>query len=341
MANDLVRRYDTREAWLQARTIGIGASESPAILGVSPYKSALQLYYEKTGTEPITFGEKEALQWGKVLEQPIAKRYAEETGRTVVFDEAPFVIRQHPDLDFMIATIDAGVSGFGPDDQAARGLALQGHGTLEIKNVNSYVGQRWTGPQEPPVEFMVQLQHQLLVTGDQWGSIAALIGGVFFVWADIRRDDEFIGLLVRDVEAFVQRVRDRRPPPADDSTMTAELLQRLYPREKARTIQLPVDLEEPVAKWLQIKAEIKDLESKKRGFENALRDLMGEANLAQLPNGDQFTLKTRKEYTVQPFTVKASRLLKFIPKKGPKRIAGRPAPLELTAGEEESESNDE
>jgi len=325
---NLVRRYTTREEWLKARTIGIGASESPAILGVSPYKSALQLYHEKTGAEPITFGEKEALAWGKTLERPIAERYHEETRRMVVFDDAPFVLRQHPTMDFLIATIDAGVL----DLDAARG-----HGTLEIKNVNSYIGQRWTGPQEPPVEFMVQLQHQLLVTGDKWGSIAALIGGVFFVWCDIERDDEFCALLVRDVEAFVKRIRDRRPPEADASEHTTELLQRLYPREKAVTIQLPIDLVDPVARYVEIKAEIKKLEEQKRGFENALRNLMGEANLAQLPNGDQFTLKTRKEYTVQPFTVKASRLLKYVPKKGPRRIAGRPAPLELTAGEDEAE----
>jgi predicted phage-related endonuclease len=187
---------------------------------------------------------------------------------------------------------------------------------------------------------MVQLQHQLLVTGDQWGSIAALIGGVFFVWADIERDAEFQQLLVRDVEAFVKRVRDRRPPEADDSTMTTELLQRLYPKEKPITIQLPVDLIDPVAKYRQLKADKKHLEDQIRGFENALRNLMGEANVAMLPNGDHFTLRTRKEYTVKQHTVKASRLLRFVEKKGPRRIAGQPAPLELTAGEDDVESED-
>src|SRR5215510_7142407 len=132
----------------------------------------------------------------------------------------------------MIATIDARVDG-APDPGSL--------GTLEIKNVSSYVGQRWNEGQ-PPVEFTVQLQHQMLVTGDQWGSIAALIGGVFFVWCDIPRDDEFCELLVQDVQNFVKRVHDRRPPPPDDKQITTDFLQKLYAIEAPKRIELPIDL---------------------------------------------------------------------------------------------------
>lgn len=335
MSSSVALRFETRDEWLSGREVGIGASESPAILGVSPYKSALQLYYEKTGEEKITRGEEEALYWGKVLERPIAERYARETGRVVVFDTAPFVLRKSTIANFMIATIDAAVTGFAPNDTAAQEAQLKGPGTLEIKNVSSYIGQRWTGPQEPPVEFMVQLQHQLFVTGDQWGSVAALIGGVMFVWADIPRDDQFIGLLLRDVEAFVQRVRDKKPPEVDASEHTREVLKRLYPRDEPITIQLPPDVIDLTGEYLRIKQSIKERGEICAKFENTLRSMMGNATNAVMPDGTGFTLKTRRGYDVKAHYVNPTRILKhYAPKQT--KIAGRPAPPELTAGQEDA-----
>ena len=39
----------SREDWLQVRQQGIGSSDAAAAVGLSPYKSPLQLWAEKTG----------------------------------------------------------------------------------------------------------------------------------------------------------------------------------------------------------------------------------------------------------------------------------------------------
>ena len=52
-----------REAWLAGRRNGIGASDAPAALGISPFKSRGDLWAEKTGlVEPPDLSDNEAVE---------------------------------------------------------------------------------------------------------------------------------------------------------------------------------------------------------------------------------------------------------------------------------------
>ena len=71
----------SREAWLQIRMRGIGSSDAAVAVGLSPYKSALSLWLEKTGRrESEDISDKPAVFWGTRLEALIADVYAEQTG---------------------------------------------------------------------------------------------------------------------------------------------------------------------------------------------------------------------------------------------------------------------
>ena len=41
-----------RDEWLEVRKRGIGSSDAAAAIGLSPYKSQLELWMEKTGRSP-------------------------------------------------------------------------------------------------------------------------------------------------------------------------------------------------------------------------------------------------------------------------------------------------
>ena len=41
--------FETREEWLEGRSIGIGASEAAAAIGMSPWQTTLDLWKLKTG----------------------------------------------------------------------------------------------------------------------------------------------------------------------------------------------------------------------------------------------------------------------------------------------------
>ena len=43
----------TEEEWLNWRKKGIGGSDVAAVLGISPWKTRRDLFYEKTGAEPM------------------------------------------------------------------------------------------------------------------------------------------------------------------------------------------------------------------------------------------------------------------------------------------------
>ena len=60
---------DNRTAWLKARRKGIGGSDAASVLGISPWKSNVQLWKEKTGiAEPEDISDKEAVRFGKESE---------------------------------------------------------------------------------------------------------------------------------------------------------------------------------------------------------------------------------------------------------------------------------
>ena len=70
--------------WLELRNSGIGGSDAATVLGLNKWKSPFQLWLEKTGqTEPDDLSQNEYVYWGTVLEQVVADRFCELTGKKV------------------------------------------------------------------------------------------------------------------------------------------------------------------------------------------------------------------------------------------------------------------
>jgi len=303
----VIEHFPTRAAWLEARRgYGIGSSDVPAIVGVSRFQSALALYHEKLGVTRPSPAYEEHARWGQILEEPIAQRYAEETKRTVENPNAvigQWSIARHPQHPHMIASVDRFVL---PNvREGMQPLPLPGEfGVLEIKNAHLMMRDEWVGEEannEPPVEYQVQLQHQLAVTGARWGSIAALIGGVIFVWADVARDEALIERLVDMETAFMRRLELRDPPLADGSESSREVLRQLYPKDTGTSVVLPPEAFD----WHHAFQDAKDRKRQAKTDEdlagNRLRQAIGDATIAFLPDGTAYTykLQSRKE-TVQP-----------------------------------------
>ena len=291
-----VEEITTERAWLEARRNGIGASEAAAILGLSPYKSLLTLYAEKLELLEPDATEREALYWGKMLEEPIARRYAEVTGRKVQ-REAPYTLRRSRQHPFMVATLDALTW---PEPQSVA--------PLEIKNVGGYRADDWE--EEPPIHIQIQVQHQLAVTGHARASIAALVGGNRLIWMDVVRNDRFIAVLVEREAEFWRRLQEQDPPPVDGSDSAREILRRLYPKETpGLVVNLPADVIEWDTELQQIKTGLKGSEARKQELENKIKAILGEAETGICSNGLQFTWKAseRKGYVVEATMVRTLR----------------------------------
>lgn len=304
-------RQRQRDAWLEERRTGIGASDAAIILGISKWKSPLQLFAEKAGLADIPEDEKDYLSWGHRLEPVIAGAYQDETDR-LTLDPGDFAIERSADVPFMLATIDRFIVGW-PMDRPRPEYAPEGssagpaRGVLELKTANAFRREEWKD--EPPLAYQIQLQHQLAVTGLQWGSIAVLIGGQQFLWTDIARNQPFIDALIAAEERFWRRVQTKEAPEPDSSQSATKILHALYPRELHDATDLPIEAVEWDRDRTLAMEIIRTQEAVKRETENRIKAAMGDHAVGILPSGARYTWKssTRAGYTVAPTSVRTLR----------------------------------
>lgn len=293
----------THQTWLERRLGGIGASDAPVILGQSSFKSPYELWAEKCGLiEPDDISELERIKWGHRLQRPIGEAFREETGRPVVHCD-PFDTRQHPDIEWQLCTPDCI-----EDDPATRGDLP---GALEIKNVDKHNAKEWE--EEAPLQYQVQLQHQLAVTGMHWGTVCALIGGNRLKWFDIDRNDRFIEIMTFEEAKFWDLVQRREPPQGDYANRhMAKVLAKLHPEDSGETIVLPDEATAWDAELGCVKDKIKLLEEMETALTNRLKEAIGGATYGMLPTGGKWSWKTqtRKGYTVQESTCRILRRTK-------------------------------
>lgn len=201
----------SEEEWHEKRKHLIGASDVPALLGISKWKSPRMLWEEKHigGTSPIE--ETEAMQAGKFMELAIAPWYSARTQRTVLtpqeFYGAPpgtyAVIVMHPER-MLGCTPDRIV--LHPDTKEP--------GILQLKNADRFTLDEWTGIDTdevaPPAQYQAQVMAEMLCCGLSWGSIAVSIGGNRLRWADMAPWEP----MERTIESEVAKFWGSRTAPA-------------------------------------------------------------------------------------------------------------------------------
>lgn len=199
-----------RAAFHAERLTGIGGSDAAVALGLSPYRTPLELYLEKRGEIP-PFEGNEATLWGQLLEPVVRDEYARRTGRQV---SVPPLAR-HPKHDFLIAHAD--------------GLTTDGR-CYEGKTARSADGWGEPGTDQIPQAYLIQVQHVMLVTATPVADVAVLIGGSDFRLYEVPADRELQDMIVEGEAAFWQRVQKGHAPDPDFSTESArDLVKRLYP----------------------------------------------------------------------------------------------------------------
>jgi len=280
-----------RSAFLAERQRGIGGSDAPVILGLSTWKTPLELWAQKTG-RAREIDDNPILRRGRKLEAVVVSEYEEETGRTVETREGQLT---HPDLPWMIGHVDRVILDANRDSL----------GVLEAKAANVFKIREWDD--EAPLVAQVQLQHYLAVMGYPWGSVAGLLGGLEFRYQDIDANPEFIANLIEREAAFWKLVQDDTPP--EPCAADASLLSRLFEAIEGQSITLPDDAIAWDRQRLEASAEIKRLEELKDDADAKLKYALGTAEIGLLPGGGKYTFKstTRKSYTVAETTFRTLR----------------------------------
>lgn len=279
----------SREEWLEKRKYLIMASEAAVILGTSKFASPLDLWMEKRGIEKREVTG-EHIEWGNRLEPLIADAYTDKTDR-LIEDPGDFTIFQHPHHPWWGATPDRFIYDSERDSV----------GVLEIKNVTAWNVSEWSDG-EVPLQYLIQVQHQMAACGCSWGSIAALIGGNTFIYQDIERDEDFLKGITPSLLAFWGRVTNNDPPPPDDTEMCSQAIARLFSSPTGESIALDNTVLNAHDQLEEIKERKKRLEADERGLKNTIKMAIGNNTTGVLPTGDYYTYETvhADGYEVKP-----------------------------------------
>lgn len=254
-----------REAFLQERLTGFGASDEGALFNIAPGCSR-HLFYQKTEAPPDYERDMGAADLGTYLEEYVRLRYSRETGVEVV---KPAEMLRHAEDHWLIAHLD-GIIG--------------GTTAWECKTMSGpmFYSCRRDGL---PEGYILQLQHGMLVSG--------LTTGVFTIMS---RDtgqmesfpvsrDERLQEAIRKKAAEMWRAKEEGvwPPPLDPTDKRCRQCEyrrtcqggALIVDEPGAEPEYDVSLAELARQHAEAKAALDEAEGAMESVQAALRKAMG------------------------------------------------------------------
>lgn len=251
-----------KESWLRYRKRGIGGSDAGAVCGLNPYRTAIQVYYDKT-SEEIEEIDNEAMRQGRELEEYVARRFCEASGKKVRRANALFYDEKNP---FMLADVDRMIVG----ENAG----------LECKTASPYMADQWK-EESIPVSYQIQCYHYMAVCGADAWYIAVLIYGREFKYYRIERDDEVIENLIRIEKEFWNDHVLSHVIPDPDGSKTADLAIAERFKETQGTTILLSGFDERLRRRQELLTVMEHMETEKRQIDQELKLYLGNAETAE------------------------------------------------------------
>ncbi len=295
----------------------IGGSDIAAILGISPWKTAVDLWLEKTSpvVESDDEGRAKVLARGKRLEPYVLDMLATEHGLDVVARGQRYVDAAVP---YFAAEIDAECMHVNPGatfSAIAPDLHEQTIANIEIKTVHPFKVKEWGEELTDalPVHYLAQVQWGLGVTRRRHAIVAALIGDDLRLYR-VERDDETVSAMRDKAHGFwTGHVVPKIRPELDyTDARSLDTLRALYPGTNGQTLHASDALEH----WRQVHDDALDRASRYTAAAEAAKahmlDAMGEAALLTFNDGRALRRKqtTRKGYVVAETTYIEARFVK-------------------------------
>lgn len=220
--------------WLAWRRQGIGGSDAAAIMGVSPWTTALELWRMKCGLAP----EPEvnaAMRRGTAMEPVARAAYEKATGNIV----EPYLV-VHDEYDFIRASLD--------------GLSFDGDLAIEIKCPGRSAHNEAKEGQVPNY-YLPQVHHILMVTDakrlDYWS-----FDGEDGVLVPVYPDAEYQAELLEKERAFWDCVVNKTPPKQPAYEGVAEIVDATSVTLAASYQELVIKADQAVAAAERVKSQL-------------------------------------------------------------------------------------
>lgn len=275
-------RPDT-DPWLELRRQSVGASDVPAIMGLSPHRSPLDVYRSKFGQD-------------RPMDPELAL-----IGHAEEFTVGRLIRRFRPDLGvlrrgFMARSLTTPVPMHATFDRFVV-RREQGWRPVQIKTANAFTPDDWEGG--PPLAVLAQVQAELAVHGSERGYVAALVGGRDFHVHPVDRDDAWIrDLMLPQVETFWREHVEAQVPP--DPISSAEAVS-LWPGDGSELVA-DAELLQLLADYRAARHNAKTYEAGAEEYALEIKKRMRDATALVSPNGGD-VLATWKPTRATTYTV--------------------------------------
>lgn len=247
-----------REEWLELRREGIGGSDAAIIAGLNRFGSEMELWADKKGLAP----EKEATEAMKIgveLEDYVARRWMEETGKRCVRRQAIFGNRNYP---WALGNIDREV--------------VKENAGLECKTTNPFSDYDFEGGEVPPW-YYAQCVHYMAVCGFDKMYLAVLVLGKGFFHYEIKRDEEEIAVLMEEEKRWWEaHIEGDKMPEPDGSDGAGKLIGKMYKGNEGTEVFL-AGCDGDLKEYQRLGEEIKGLKKEQEAAKQRVQLRMGDA----------------------------------------------------------------
>ena len=251
----------THEEWLQERRTGIGGSDAAAILGLDRYRSPFEVYADKLGLTDNR-PDSEAMRQGRDLEDYVADRFTEATGKKLRRRNA---ILRHPDHPWMLGNVDRWVVG------EKAGVECK---TTSVLNKSKF------SQGDYPAHYYTQCVHYMAVTGAERWYLAVLVLNQGFHIFTIERDEAEIQALIAAEQQFWQEHVLKQIPPLPDGTDSASsVIRALFPEAREKEVTTLFGQEEKIREYLDLAVQVDALEKQRDTLKQELQLALGSAEI--------------------------------------------------------------
>ena len=247
------------------RSTVIGGSDIGAILGISKFKTAIELWREKTGKD-VSNKSSLPMRFGSYCEEFIASEYSRATGFELLNDPCAHI---HPVHKFMCGNIDRFVLG---DGNSALPTKI-----LECKTANAFSQSEWgdVGSDEVPLTYLAQVAWYQAITDIDNADLAVLFSNSDFRIYQIERDINLEELIIQKAAYFWSEYVCKDIPPPLASERDCHLL--FSKGDASKIIEAQKETLDLIRHLHKLNAEIAEREQEVSAAKREIMGVMGNA----------------------------------------------------------------
>jgi putative phage-type endonuclease len=268
------------------RAKSLGGSDIGAILGLSKYRSAVDLWLEKTGKE-IAHRDSLPLRFGQFAESFVASEYALATGLSLTTHEAAVI---HSEYQYMHGHIDRFVLN-GDAPLIGEDGRITASKILECKTANPFAQSEWgeAGSDQVPLSYLVQCVWYMMLTNIDRTALAVLFGNADFRIYEITRDLELEQMVLeRAIDFWQNHVLKDIPPTATSESDYKTLFGK---STFSKSVEAPAHTCELIKKLKSLNEQVEQSEAE---ISQIKQSIMGQMQDAEVLTYQGQTLATWK-----------------------------------------------